>query len=142
MHIHSQLKPRPEQHIRAVDIPLRDRRLLPLKFKGKPLVQTDAEEDAEAVVGVLDEGFREVVTEGEGRGEDLLEMAGDGLEGGGWGEEGGEEGVFGCCVVDEGEVEVEEGRFEVVGLFVVLCDVGREGCLAGSLEDFYSAPEG
>lgn len=142
MHIHSLLEPRPEQHIRAVDIPLRDRGFLPLKLKGKALVQADAEEDAEAVVGLLDEGFREVVTEGEGWREDLLEMAGDGVEGGGWGEEGGQEGVFDCCVVDEGEVEVEEGHFEVVGLFVVLCDVGREGCLAGSLEDFYSTAEG
>lgn len=89
MHVHCLLKPRPEQHVRAVDVAVRHGGFLPLELKCKALVQADGEQDAETVVRLFDEGFCEFVAEGEGRGKDLLEMAGDGLKGGGWREEGG-----------------------------------------------------
>lgn len=116
MAVHGQLEAGPEQHVRAVDVALRDGGFLALQLEGEMLVQAHAEEEAEAVVGGVGEVFGEGCAEGEGRGEDGGEGGGDAGDVRG-GEEGCDEGVFGGGVGEEREVEVVEGRFEVGGGF-------------------------
>lgn len=85
LRVHGELEARPEKHIRCVDVAVRDRDLAALQLECAVLIQADAEEEPETVVGVLDQGFRVGGAEGEGGGEDGGEGAGDlvvGLRGG------------------------------------------------------------
>ena len=98
------------------------------------LIETYAKEEAETIVRVVDEGFGKGLTEREGGFEDVVEVAGDGGVGEGRGEERGQEGVFSGGVVNKGEVEVAEGEFHVVGLFVFFGEKRGECGLAGGFE--------
>ena len=135
--VHDALQARPEGHGRAVDVAVRGGDAAALQFEGEVLVQADAEEHAQAVVGVGCELAREGLAEGEGGFEDVVEVARDGGEGEGGAEKSREEGVLSRGVVDEGEVEVAEGDFEVVGGLVFFGEVRRDGELVAGAENFY-----
>lgn len=77
MGVHGELEAGPEEHVRGVDVAVRNGGFSALELEGEMLVQAHAEEEAEAVVGGLDEGFRVGGAEGEGWGEDGGEGARD-----------------------------------------------------------------
>ena len=54
MGVHGELETWPEEHVRAVDVAIRDGGFAALEFEGEVLVQAHAEEEAETVVGVFD----------------------------------------------------------------------------------------
>ena len=53
-------------------------------------------------------------------------MTGYGLETDRGGEEVGEKGVFDSCIVDQGEIEVKEGCFNVVPMLAIFGNVRRK----------------
>lgn len=89
LRVHGELEAGPEEHVRRVDIAVRDGDLAALQLECAVLVQAHAEEESETVVGGFDEGFRVGGAEGEGGGEDGGEGAGDLVVGLGGGEECG-----------------------------------------------------
>ena len=70
MVVHCELEARPEEHVRGVDVALRDWNLLALELKRELLVEADTEEKAEAVVGGVGKVFCVCCAEREGRTED------------------------------------------------------------------------
>lgn len=139
--VHGALQARPQYHGGAVDVAVDGGDAAALQLEREVLREADAEEQAEGVEGVGDEVAREGLAEGKGRVEDVGEVAGYEGEGERRGEEGGEEGVLGRGVVDEGEVEVAEGGFEVVRRGVFFGEVGGEGGLVAGAEDVDAAAE-
>lgn len=137
--VHGDLEARPEEHVDAVDVAVKDGDLAALELKGEALVQADAEEDAEAVEGGVDEVLDEGAAKREGGFEDIGEFAGE--RGEGLREEVGEEGVFRRGVVEEGTVEGVEGGFEEGGGGGG-GQVGGEGGSEGGGEDVEAAGEG
>ena len=69
MDVHGELEARPKQHVCAVDVAIRDRDLSALELKSETLVQANAKEDTEAVIGSLDKGFGKSVAQRKSRGE-------------------------------------------------------------------------
>lgn len=65
MGVHCDLEAGPEQHVGAVDVAVRGGDFPTLQLEGRVLVQPDAEQDAEAIVGGFDQLFGEGAAEGE-----------------------------------------------------------------------------
>lgn len=99
MGVHCDLKAWPEQHVGAIDVAVCGRDFPALQLECRVLVQSDAEQDAEAIVGGFDQLFCEGAAEGEGRFEDGGEALGYLVVGIG-GEKFGQKRVFGGGVVD------------------------------------------
>lgn len=74
--VHCDLEAGPEQHVGAVDVAVRGGDFPSLQLEGRVLVQTHAEQDAEAIVGAFDQLFCQGPAEGEGRFEDGGEALG------------------------------------------------------------------
>ena len=87
LRVHGELEAGPEEHVSCIDVAVRDGDFAALQLECAVLIQADAEQEAETVVGGFGEGFRVGGAEGEGGGEDGGEGAGDLVVGLGGGEE-------------------------------------------------------